>query len=402
MWTKIYLTLSLSIYVSLLLYSQDTNKTIPYGIIPMDYRKHIYIKGTVKNVAGNFLFDTGADNLYFDSLFYNKSNLKYDSIEVGKIPGVGKELQQVKVIMNAVQFDFSGLIYQTSIVPIVSLKTILGDFTDGIIGLNYFSNKILEINYTQHYLKIHERIDSLTLCQFSKIQGQRFKDRLYVPVTLSINDTVSIMDKFLIDLGCGSTIVITSPVALKHNLNKVITNKARNYNKYRGVGGGSKSYAFIAKSIEIGGYKLDHFEADYSTDKSGSLASPFHAGLIGNKILERFDVIIDFSANCLYIKPNITFSNTFESSKLGFSFIDRSETLGALIVAGFYENQQAEKSGLLIDDKIIAIDNIPVKDMDYLKQQECINKTKKLILKVERGNEILNIEIIQSQILMNK
>lgn len=396
------MTLSFSICCSLLLFSQDNNKIIPQNIIPVEYRRHIFIKGTVNEIDGNFVFDTGADNLYFDSLFYSKNNFKYDSIGTGKVPGAGKELQNLKVIMNAVRFDFNGQNYKTKTVPILNLKPILGDIADGIIGLNYFSNKILEINYAQNYLKILDKIDSLSLLQYTRIKCQNVNGRLYIPVTLKINNAVSITDKFLIDLGCGSTIALNSPVALKYNLDRIITNKARYYTKYRGVGGESESYAFIAKSVEIGGYQLNHFEAEYSMDKSGSLSSHKHAGLLGNKILERFDVIIDFKTNCLYIKPGITFSNAFMFSKLGFSFVDRCETLGALVVTGLFGNSQAEKSGLQIDDRIIAIDNIPVKEMDYQKQEEYINKAKRLVLGVKRGTELLNIEIVQSQILRNE
>ena len=398
---KIYLIFSLLIYCSLLLFSIDknSNNTRQQNIIPIDYRGHIYIKGAVKDVDGNFVFDTGADNLYFDSLFYNTSNLKYDSIAIANLPGVGKEPQKVKVIMNSVKFDFGGLNYQTKVVPVLSLKTILGDFADGIIGLNYFSNKILEINYKQKYLKIHDDIDSLSFCQYTKIQCQNIKNRLYIPISLKINDTISISDKFIIDLGSGSSVSLTSPVASKYKLDKAITNKVKYYTRYGGVGGESGSYSFIAKSIEIGGYKLNNFEAYYSTDKSGALSTTKNAGLLGNEILDRFDVIIDFKTFCIYIKPNRSFTDTFRFSKLGFSFVDRSKTLDALIVTGFFENSQAEKSGLRIDDKIIDIDNIRVKEMDYHKLKDYINKTNKLILRVNRGTESLNIEIIQSQIL---
>jgi len=256
MRTKIFLVISFLIYCTSLLFSQDRNDKISYNITPIDYRKHIYLKGTINDAEGHFVFDTGADILYLDSLFYNKSNFKFDSIAYSKLPGVGPVPQKVKVIVNSVRFDSGDLTYQTKFVPVVSLKTILGDFADGIIGLDFFSNKILEINYIQNYLKIHDNMDSLQLHQYSRIQCQKVKDRLYIPVTLSINNTVSIKDKFLIDLGCGSTIVLNSPVASKFNLDNVITNKTRCYNKYRGIGGESESYAFIAKSIEIGGYTL--------------------------------------------------------------------------------------------------------------------------------------------------
>ena len=42
----------------------------------------------------------------------------------------------------------------------------------------------------------------------------------------------------------------------------------------------------------------------YNVDKSGALASDKHYGLLGNKIYERFDVLIDFLNNDMYLKPN--------------------------------------------------------------------------------------------------
>ncbi|MBP7461587.1 MAG: hypothetical protein KBA26_09890 [Candidatus Delongbacteria bacterium] len=206
----------------------------------------------------------------------------------------------------------------------------------------------------------------------------------------------------MIDLGCAGTIALTSPAASKYNLNKVIADKVRYYTKYRGVGGESESYAFVATSIDIGGYKLKHFEAEYSTDQSGSLSSAINAGLLGNKILDRFDVMIDFKTPCLCIKPNDTFSNDFTFSKLGFSSVDRSKTLGAWVVSGFFEHSQAEKSGLRIDDKIIEIDTIPVTRMDHRARQVYLDAADHLMLRVERGTERLNIKIIQNRFLKDE
>jgi len=40
------------------------------------------------------------------------------------------------------------------VVPVLNLKPILGDFADGIIGLDYFSNSVLQINYSTFASKI--------------------------------------------------------------------------------------------------------------------------------------------------------------------------------------------------------------------------------------------------------
>jgi len=369
------------------------------NIIPIEYRGHIFVEGRVKNVTGNWVFDTGADRLYFDSLFYKSGGFNYEPIASGILPGVGRKPQLVKIIMSDVEFEFHGFNYKTKMVPILSLKTIVGDYADGILGRNFFSQKALEINYKEKYMKVHDKIDSSEVTQYTKIHCQNINNRLYIPVTLTINDTSSFTENFTLDLGSGNTIALTDPIALKYNLKDEISNKVRYYTRYGGVGGESEEYRFIAKSIDIGGHKLNQFEVSYSLDKSGALSSTNHAGLLGNKVLERFDLIIDFATSCVYLKPNDSFSDPFKYSRLGFKYVDRSKTLGGLIVTGFFENSQAEKSGLLIDDKIIEINGISVKEMDYHKLTNHINENNMLKLKIERGTELLNIEIIQFQIL---
>lgn len=382
------------------LFGQETfSNNKQNGIIPIEYRGHIYVKGKVNNVEGNFVFDTGADNLYFDSLFYDKSHFSYDSIAIAKLPGAGTGMQTVEVILNSVDFNSGEIDYKTNVVPIMSLKTILGDFADGILGLDYFSDKVLEINYQKNYMKVHHEIDSLTYIEYSKIQCQKIGNKLFVPLTVHINDSISISEIFTLDLGSGGSVSITSPVALKNGFDKCISKKVKYHTKYGGVGGESESYGFYAKSIEVGGYKLSHFGADYSLDKSGALASTKHAGLLGNDVLERFDVIIDFKSSCLYLKPNAKFSEDYSFSRLGFSYIDRSKTFGAWIVTGLYENSSAEKCGLQIDDKIIAIDGKDINNIDYNQQKEHIKKASKLKLKIIRNNIKRDMEIQLNPIL---
>jgi len=130
----------------------------------------------------------------------------------------------------------------------------------------------------------------------------------------------------------------------------------------------------------------------YSIDEAGLLSDDKYYGIIGNNILERFDVIFDFKNSNVYFKPNKNFNNAFAHDKFGFLYVDRFKTMKSWIVTGLFENSSAEKSGLKIDDRIISVNNIPVEKINYKQQKSCFMKINNLKLSVLRNEKIEQIE----------
>ncbi len=376
-------------------FSQDITKNpyLPDSIPIIYYKNHVYLKGKVDGVPGIFVFDSGASNLYLDSTYYHKNNFSYKNKTYGILPGTGTKPQKVIVILDTVNFLFQKNHYKTRIVPVLNSKSILGDISDGIIGWEYFSDKILEINYEKGYLKIHRNVSHVNLSGFTKIKMIQNNKRFFIPLEIQISDTIRIEGIFLLDLGSGNEITINSPLAQKFKFDSIIKNKTKYYIKYGGVGGESSGYSFIADSLLMGDFSFNNVTMDYSSNRTGALSSDDFAGLLGNGILERFDVLIDFKGSYLYLKPNTFYSAKFEFPKLGFIYVDRHKTLGYWIVSGLYENSIAEKSGLKIDDKIISINNIPVSQIKYEEQENLLDPSNLLNLQIMRGEKMIKIEL---------
>jgi hypothetical protein len=385
--------LTLSLFVSCQIKRESTKESflLPQGAIPISYIGHIYIFGVVDSAKGNFVFDTGANNLYFDSTFFYENGLKCNNLAKAKLPGAGNEVQDISVIIDTVKFSFKDNLYQTTLVPIFQLKPILGDFSDGIIGFDYFSDSVLAINYEHEYIQIFPRIDSFDIAGYTKIGLQRINDRFLIPLCISINDTLKINGSFLLDFGSGGSITFTSFSTRTFNLDEVIKSKVRFDTEYGGVGGNSASYLFRANSFEIGGYTLPEVIMDFSLDTSGAMSSNRYLGILGNDIFERFDIIIDFSCNNFYIKPNSKFNNPFEFSRLGFSYVDRSKTLKSWVVTGLYQNSNAERAGLNIDDLIIAVNGTSIQNLPYPSQKGYFETVNDLTLTVLRKGVKLHI-----------
>lgn len=380
--------------VVLLFYSCTQKVERPKNSIPIIYADYIFIEGNVDSIKGNFLLDTGADNLYIDNVFYEENDFRYTDLGNIEVRGIGNSIKKIPLINDSVNFFFGKYDYHTSNVPILELKPIGGDFIDGLFGIYFFKKNVLEINYTKNYMQVFMHIDSaksINFTEYSQIQMLQVEDFFCIPLTFKLNDTNRITGNFFIDLGMPIT-TVTNSFAKKYNFEKNIERKVQYYTKYGGIGGESAGYDFISDSLTIGNFLLEEINMSYSLDEGGFLSEGEYIGILGNNILDKFDLIFDFDSKYLYIKPNKNFYEQFVFDKLGFTYVDRFKTKGAWIVTGLTKNSEAEKK-LEIDDKIVSINGIPVEEIGILEQKKYFKTIDKAKISIKKGNKIKTVEI---------
>jgi len=379
--------------------AEKAETIIPINSIPFEYNEFIRVKGSLDKVRSSFIIDSGADWFCLDSTFhYSNDRIKY-RYKNFVVKGVGNNTQDVPIITDSLFLSLGRNInYYAKSVPVINLKVIGGDIVDGLVGTDFLEKRILEINYKKEYIRFLHNLDAVDISKYKKIKMIIIDYRYCISLTVNINDTIKFSGDFMIDTGSPSS-DITSSVADKFNLINNISHKIRYYSKYGGVGGESSGYDFIANSLRISDYSFKNVIMSFSSDKSGSLSDEVYLGIIGNNILERFDVIFDFRNNNLYLKPNGDINAQFVHSKLGFYYAERCKTMGGWIVKGFYENSEAEKQGLKTDDKIISVNGIPVEEISYKYQRDTLPGLNHIKLVIERADEIKNIEVKLSPLL---
>lgn len=366
----------------------ETKNSLPDDAIPITlYRNHLYINTELKQEAANLLFDTGAEGLYLDSTFYKSSSLKFDNTITAMVPGVGNKPQKIKLIRDSIQLRVGNYDYTTKGAPLIDLRMITGDYCDGVLGDKIFKEKILEINYQDEYLRVHPAFDSINFRGFRKLNLQEVKGKLYLSANLIVNDQLHIEGMFLVDLGSGGSVTLGSPVAMANKLNEKIKDRSTRHSKYAGIGGKSTSCYFNARALKIGGFSLEGLIANYSLDEKGSLASKERSGIIGTEIWKRFIMIIDYSEKCLYLKPNSNFSKPFKESIVGFSFVDRSESMSSWVVTGIEEGSSAVRAGIKIDDRITHINGTDITKIPLENHANYFDDKENIELDIRRGNE---------------
>lgn len=359
---------------------QDKDK----NSIEIKYEGHIYIHAEVAGISGDFILDTGADNLYLDSTYYSNHSWNHKNKVKALLPGAGEKPKEIDYILDSVKLTFGNAHFNTPGVPVLDLKAIVGDIADGIIGFGYFKDLVLEVDYQNQIIRTYQNITQVDLEGYEKIEIEIFNNRILVPMRISVSPELTIKGKFLLDFGTSRNVILTSVCAGDNGLADVISKKAKYYSSHAGVGGESKGYDFRALDVRLGNNILSSPVLDYALDESGALASDNYEGLLGNGILDRFQVIIDYEGKSIYLKPIGRISDSFYASATGFAVANRSKTQGAWIVTHLHEGAQAESAGLLIGDHITHINNKPVGEISYQERIAWHRSQKKIRLRVKR------------------
>lgn len=372
---------------------------LPEKAIPFILDSHVYIQGEIADtIPVSLIYDTGADRLYMDKDYMNLSSFGKLPFRKGqaKMGGAGNDgVQSVPIILDAVPLKFGDVMYSEPIIPIINLREILGRHLDGMIGNNALFDKALMINYTDGYLLPSENITPAMLDGYTKLPAHFNDNRIDIECELKIDSIQSIKGTFRLDLGCGSTIILTN--AARNSIDLSGKPQANCYYSNMGVGGDGTDVNFRADSFKF----LDELHnvvvsASYNTE--GSLSDRAHLGIIGNDILCHYDLIIDAPNSTLYARRNSNVDNSYQqSSKIQMGYLDRTDITDGWIVSSIYEGGIAEQAGFEIGDIILSINGRPVKDISWEEQRKGLGLKGQTIYEVRKKNGeivsyILNID----------
>lgn len=161
---------------------------------------------------------------------------------------------------------------------------------------------------------------------------------------------------FQIDTGSSASLILTSPFVEAHDL-RSIYHPAGRMAVGRGIGG--YSYADIArgKELRLGAFEIDDVVLDLSTDKRGAFASHWIAGNVGNDVLQRLTMTLDYSRHIAYFEPNEKTGVATPPDRTGM-YVQNDDRSYFEVVSVLFDGP-AYDAGLRNGDHITAIDGKP-------------------------------------------
>ncbi len=304
----------------------------------------------------NFIFDTGCGGISLDSTTAQRLKLipHPSSLTVRGI--AGKRPEQ---LLNGMQLYF-GTVMLDSVTMQVSNYDILtsayGEQIDGILGYGFFSRYLVRVDYDSCRLDIY----SIGPVTYPK-GGYLLRPRLVGLPMLEgrLNDSRNINSMFYFDTGAGLCLLFSSEFTAD---SAVFGPKKKRPVRAEGAGlGGKKEMQLTTlKNFSIGPFRFRQIPTYVFDDSYGVTNYPQLGGLIGNDLLRRFNLILNYAKSEIYLTPNGSFNQPFDYSYSGLTI---ALVGGKIVVTGVMKDSPAEKAGFREGDVVLEVNGDPRQDM---------------------------------------
>jgi Aspartyl protease/PDZ domain len=295
-----------------------------------------------------FILDTGSGGISLDSTTCQRLHL--DPILSDRtILGIAGS-RQVRFLYNRILrlpgLTVDSLNFHVNDYDILS--SVYGEKIDGIIGYSFFSRYIVSINY-----------DSLKVAVYS-LGSFRYPRGAYVIRPLIPNlpivgaetdDSRKVDARFYFDTGAGLCALLSSDFASDSGL--LDPRKKMYMTQAQGLGGKATMRLTTIRELKLGPFHFHHVPTYIFDDSYNVTSYPNLGGLIGNDILRRFNVILNYDRRYFCLTPNSHYHDFFDYSYSGLSIYWEND--GTIRVGDIMPGSPAEKAGLKEDDILIAV-----------------------------------------------
>ena len=334
-------------------------------MVPFDYiNNFIIVEVKLDNfLRMKFLVDTGAQHtLITDKRIAFLLGLDY--VREFRIVGADMKRELIARLVSGVNIEIGDLLVEN--LPVLVLDEdyylfdeMTGEEIHGIIGGNFLRRFVLEINYFREKLIFHNPTyfkKNNPKYEIYPISIDSHKPYINSDLFLSNADS-SINTKLLLDSGAGVALLLD----IESNNEITIPEVAIPGNIGGGLGGDLIGYLGLVDKLKFGSFDMRNVPTNFQVIENDTIEvnDNDRDGLIGNQILDRFNLIIDYHRDKLYLQPNKRFKKGFRINKSGLSVIASGDNLNKYIVQDVLIESPASKAGMLSGDKILSINRIP-------------------------------------------
>jgi hypothetical protein len=263
------------------------------------------------------------------------------------------------------------------------LTAVYGEKIDGIIGFSVFSRYITKLNYDSMKVSFwtkgtirYPRGGYLLKPSINQLAAQ----------TLRVRDERAITSKFLYDMGAGVCMLLSKDFIADSS---IFEKKKKKWIKEgEGLGGKIDMELTLLREIKIGPYRFRKVPVYIFDDVNNVTSYPYMGGLIGNDILRRFNVIINYAKSDIYLTPNSHFNDLFDYS---YSGIELYYIEGLILIGDVAKGSPAEAAGVKEGDEVVAVNKNFSQNLNQYKiALQAPNQKVRLIIR--RDKELRDIE----------
>lgn len=337
----------------------------------------ILLKARFNNISDtfNFILDTGSGGISLDSTTTAQYSIphKPSGRYIYGIAGVRK----VDFAPNN-SLSFPGLKVDSLdfyINDYEVLTSVYGVKIDGIIGYSFLKRYLVKVDFDSSTVSVFHP-GYIRYPPHGILLHPDFRGLPVVP--LSIKDSKMVTTNFFFDTGAGLCFLISKQ--LKEDSSLLLKRRKPATIEVQGFGGKRRMKLTLMKEVQIGSFRFRKVPTYILDDENNILAYPSGGGLIGDDLLRRFNMIINYPQKEIHLLPNSHFRDPFDYSYTGMTMYSFG---GEVVIDDIVKGSPADNSGLKNGDVIMSISNNFSGDLEEYKNllQKTVGKVDVLILR---------------------
>ncbi len=362
--------LLMCLFFSIRLYSQpgyvntiDLLRGKKKVVIPFHYQ-HNFILLDVRLFGlypVKLIFDTGAEHvILFKREYSDVLQIPYDR----RIPIMGSDLSR----------EIYALVVRNSLIQIGDLPAMPNDLLvmeenyfdldemvgapiAGLIGGGFFKNLIVNIDYKKHRLVLIDPLQFEPPKDFIGLPIQIRTNKPYVNAEAKLLDGTSVQVDLLIDTGAGVPLLL-------HNNSNAALHLPDNYIRGKlgmGLGGFLEGFIGRIENLSVGDVEFPYVLTSFQDIDSTLLLDKdrFRNGLVGNQLLSRFNIYLDYLHGQIYLKPYSTKQKPFNLDRSGMIMVAYGSTFNDFVIKDVADHSPAEEAGIQSGDVLVKIQGVP-------------------------------------------
>ena len=297
----------------------------------------------------NFILDTGSGGISLDSATCIEFNIATTATDT-TITGIGG-IRKVPFVFDQTLHlpgrDVSQLNFHVNNYDV--LTSVYGEKIDGIIGYSFFNRYVVAINFDSSIVNVYSP---------GKINYPRGGTILHPVFTalpiqwLSFKEQRKMGYNFYFDTGAGLCFLLSDRFAEDSAV--LLSRRKPVITQAQGMGGKLQMRLTVIKELKIGPYKFRQVPTYLYNDEYNVTSFPFVGGLIGNDLMRRFNIILNYPAREIHLLPNNHFFDKFDYAYTGLGIYYEN---GKIVVGDIVAGSPGAKGKFKVGDEIFGVGN---------------------------------------------
>jgi hypothetical protein len=352
----------------------------------------ILLRAAIGNIPDtlNFVLDTGSGGISLDSA--TAERLQLTAVNSNKnIIGISQKKKGSFILnqtLHLPKLTVDSLDFHVIDYDFLSISK--GIKIDGIIGYSLLSRFVVKVNYDDLQIEVWK--PGLLKYPKAGFNLPLYLDNLPM-FDANVKDNTSVNARYFFDTGADVCFIMSEKFVRDSNFLKA--NKKALAVPAEGVGGTQAMKFTTVEQLHLGPYTFRKVPAFIFDDKYNVTRYPQLGGLIGNDLLHRFNLIINYPDAEIHLSPNSYFNQPFDYVYTGFRIYSIN---GKAIIDNVVKDSPAEKAGLQNGDLLLGVNNNFSNNIDGYRNLISSSRDE-LRVSVIRDNQIKTFVVLVARVL---